>query len=206
MKKWLNLRTWKSRAFDGKKKKKKKKKERFERGLNSRPSACEADVITTTPSNLRYKSFSSANWAWPWLLVIEQNSQSAFFIILPKKHWNKCRHFSNFLSFRPIRRLISPSLFIHFRKDTHSLQPSNVTMSSKPGAVGNNMPEALKGNVPGAVSKNYKGKPSNAIPNHPHNPDNSQSVAKWTQDHMQSKRKDAAKKWLSKTVLWMSVK
>ena len=79
-------------------------------------------------------------------------------------------------------------------------------MASKPGAVGNNMPAALKGNVPGAVSKNYKGKPSNAMPNHPHNPANSQSVAKWTQDHMQSKHKGAAKKWLSETVLWIRVK
>ncbi len=30
------------------------KKERFERGLNSRPSACKADVITATPSNRRH--------------------------------------------------------------------------------------------------------------------------------------------------------
>ncbi len=30
------------------------KKERFERGLNSRPSACKADVITATPSNRWY--------------------------------------------------------------------------------------------------------------------------------------------------------
>ena len=67
-------------------------------------------------------------------------------------------------------------------------------MSSKPGAVGSNMPKALKGEVPGTISSNYKGRPRNAIPDHPHNPKNSQSVSKWTQDHMQQRRQESEKK------------
>jgi hypothetical protein len=65
---------------------------------------------------------------------------------------------------------------------------------SKDGAVGKNMADALAGRVEGSISKNYKGKPRNADPNHPHNPNNSQSVAGWTQDKMQEGRKAAAEK------------
>ncbi|UJR38246.1 hypothetical protein I4U23_030919 [Adineta vaga] len=65
---------------------------------------------------------------------------------------------------------------------------------SKEGAVGNHMPGALAGQVGGAISKNYQGMPRNANPNHPHNPNNSQPVAEWTQNKMQECRKTAAKK------------
>ena len=67
-------------------------------------------------------------------------------------------------------------------------------MASKPGTVGQNMPKALKGEVDGSISYKYKGPPRNAIPNYPHNPHNSRSVGQWTQDHMQNRRKENAKK------------
>jgi hypothetical protein len=65
---------------------------------------------------------------------------------------------------------------------------------SKEGAVGKNMPGALAGQTDGKISKNFKGMPRNADPNHPHNPNNSQPVAEWTQNKMQECRKAAAKK------------
>ena len=67
-------------------------------------------------------------------------------------------------------------------------------MTSKPGAIGNNMAAALQGNIPGTISKNYKGKPKNADTTHPHSAADAQPVAKWTQNHMQSQKKAAAKK------------
>lgn len=67
-------------------------------------------------------------------------------------------------------------------------------MSSKPGAVGNNMPKALKGEIPGSISQNYKGSPRNAIPNYSHNPQNAKTVAEWTQNHMQKQRQATQKK------------
>ena len=65
---------------------------------------------------------------------------------------------------------------------------------SKPGAIGNNMAGALKGTNEASISENYKGKPRNAIPNHPHNPNNSTSVKNWTQNHMQEQREKAKNK------------
>ncbi|CAF4563473.1 unnamed protein product, partial [Rotaria magnacalcarata] len=59
---------------------------------------------------------------------------------------------------------------------------------------GTNMSGALKGNTAGAISQNYKGKPRNANPQHPHNPDNSQPVAEWTQNHMQQRREEEREK------------
>lgn len=65
---------------------------------------------------------------------------------------------------------------------------------SKEGSVGQNMRDALSGKLEGSISKNYKGLPRNANPNHPHNPNNSQSVAEWTQNKMQECRKKAQNK------------
>ena len=67
-------------------------------------------------------------------------------------------------------------------------------MASKPNSVGKNMAGALKGDIQGSISKNYQGKPKNAIPNYPHNSTNSQSVDKWTQNHMQKRRKEETEK------------
>lgn len=71
---------------------------------------------------------------------------------------------------------------------------SNKQSVSKEGAVGKNMSGALAGRTEGSISQNYQGKPRNAIPNYPHNPANSKSVADWTQDKMQEARKAAAQK------------
>jgi hypothetical protein len=56
---------------------------------------------------------------------------------------------------------------------------------SKQGAVGKDMAGALGGRKEGNISSNYKGMPTNADPNHSHNPKNSQPVAEWTQNKMQ---------------------
>ena len=71
---------------------------------------------------------------------------------------------------------------------------SNKQGVSKQGTVGQDMAGALAGQIPGSISINYKGKPRNANPNHPHNPQNSQPVAEWTQTKMQESRKAAANK------------
>ena len=49
---------------------KKIKKTYFERGSNSRPSACKADVITTTPSKLYDKTQYMYNLKWYVALLI----------------------------------------------------------------------------------------------------------------------------------------
>jgi hypothetical protein len=66
--------------------------------------------------------------------------------------------------------------------------------TSKKGTVGKNMADALAGRTEGSISSNYKGMPRNADPNHAHNPKNSQSVAEWTQNKMQERRKTAPEK------------
>lgn len=65
---------------------------------------------------------------------------------------------------------------------------------SKEGAVGQNMAGALAGQKDGSISRNYQGMPRNADPNHPHNPQNGQPVAEWTQNKMQECRRAAAQK------------
>ena len=65
---------------------------------------------------------------------------------------------------------------------------------SKEGAVGKDMAGALAGRTEGSISSNYKGKPRNAIPNYPHNPANTRTVADWTKGTMQDSRKAAAEK------------
>lgn len=60
---------------------------------------------------------------------------------------------------------------------------------SKPGTVGQDMPAALKGEIEGNIAGTYKGRPGNAIPNYPHNPENSKRVDVWTQDYMQEQRR-----------------
>jgi hypothetical protein len=84
-------------------------------------------------------------------------------------------------------------LFLDFIFHTSKMSDSKQGIS-KEGAVGKNMSGALAGQASGAISKNYKGMPRNADPHHPHNPNNSQSVADWTQNKMQECRKAAAEK------------
>lgn len=61
-------------------------------------------------------------------------------------------------------------------------------MSSKPGAVGQNMRGALKGETPGTISGRYQGPPRNAIPDKNPCPRDPKPVQKWTQDYMQGRR------------------